>query len=421
MAQLPGFRVYGRHLFDKCWERVILRGINNPNIWFHRNGLPEYTEIEKTGANVIRIVWEIKGTATQLDAAISNCIALGMIPMVECHDATGDWDKLGDVVDYWTREDIVEVLIKHEEYLLINIANECGAWGVAEATFKTGYENAILQMRDAGIHVPLVIDGTDWGKDIDILQSQGPALIEADPDHNLIFSVHMWWPQMYGYSEADIGNEIEQSVNMELPLIVGEFSQMHGSCDEDEITPQNSIAYLTIIEECHLNQIGYIAWSFFGNCNPFWDMSTSGTYETLYDWGLEVAVTDQYSIQNTSIRPYYIVNGECNPNSIEDNEELNPPDGFLLKQNIPNPFNLNTEISYEVFIPAKVLLEINDLNGQKIRTLVNESKTVGTYTVNWDGLTDSGVSIPNGIYLCQIRVTRNNDEFIKINKLVLIR
>ena len=417
----PGFRVSGRHLYDKCWEKVILRGINNPNIWFHRDGLPEYNEIEKTGSNVIRIVWETKGTAAQLDAAISNCIALGMIPMVECHDATGDWDKLDDVVDYWTRADIAEVLIDHEEYLLINIANECGAWGIPEATFKSGYEAAILEMRAAGIHVPLIIDGTDWGKDIDILQSKGPELIEADPDHNLIFSVHMWWPQMYGYTVADIGNEIGQSVNMGLPLIVGEFSQMHGSCDDDEITPSNSISYLTIIEECHLNEIGYIAWSFYGNCNPFWDMSTSGTYESLYDWGLEVAVTDEYSIKNTSVRPYYIVNGECNPNSTEDNTELIPVNGFLLKQNIPNPFNSNTEINYEVFVPASIILEIYDLNGRKIKTLVNERKATGTYSVNWNGLTDAGAIVPNGIYLCQIRVIRKNDEYKKVTRLVLLK
>ncbi len=417
----PGFRVIGRHLYDKCGERVILRGINNPNIWFHRNGLPEFTEIEKTGANVIRIVWNSSGTASQLDAAITNCIGLGMIPMVESHDATGDWSMLDDVVDYWTRADIAEVLIEHEEYLLINIANECGAWGVPEATFTAGYKDAITAFRNAGIHVPLVIDGTDWGKDIDILQSQGPALIQYDPDNNLMFSVHMWWPQMYGYSVADIGNEIVESKNMDLPLIVGEFSQMHGECDDDVITPQNSISYLTIIEKCHLNQTGYIAWSFYGNCNPFWDMSTSGTYATLYDWGLEVGVTDQYSIQNTSVRPYYIVNGVCNPEAIEDNTEITAPNGFLLKQNLPNPFSSGTEISYEVFVPAKIILEIFDINGWKIRTLVNDPRTIGTYSAYWDGLNDHGNIIQNGFYFCRIRVIRDNDEFTKVNKLVLIR
>jgi mannan endo-1,4-beta-mannosidase len=221
--EYPGFRVIGRHLYDKCGEKVILRGISNPNIWFEQNGIPRYAEIAQTGANVVRIVWQINGAATVLDEAITNCIAEKMIPMVELHDATGDWSKLQDCIDYWTSAEVMEVIKEHEEYLLVNIANECGDNNVSSTSFRSGYTSAVSQMRNAGIHVPLIIDGTDWGKNINILQSQGPSLIDADPDHNLLFSVHMWWPAMYGYTENDIVNEIAASVEMGLPLIVGEF------------------------------------------------------------------------------------------------------------------------------------------------------------------------------------------------------
>jgi len=95
---------------------------------------------------------------------------------------------------------VLEVLKKHQEYLIINIGNEVGAQ-VSESEFKTGYEAAVKRMREAGIHVPLMIDGSDWGKNIDILQATGPYLINADPDKNLLFSVHMWWPYMWGYNE----------------------------------------------------------------------------------------------------------------------------------------------------------------------------------------------------------------------------
>ncbi|MBN2274871.1 MAG: cellulase family glycosylhydrolase [Bacteroidales bacterium] len=342
---LPGFRVTGRHLYDRCGEKVILRGIANPNIWFEENGIPRYGEIEKTGANVVRIVWQINGSAGDLDQAITNCRDMNMIPMVELHDATGDWGKLQDCVDYWIRTDVIEVLLEHEEYLLINIANECGNANVSKTSFRNGYENAINALRNAGIRVPLVIDGTDWGKDINILQSEGPYLINADPDHNLIFSVHMWWPQMYGYSESDIVDEIAESVNMNLPLIVGEFSQMHGECTDNTITSSNSIAYKTIIKECQENEVGYIAWSWFGNCNDFWDMSSEGTYSSLYDWGLEAAVTDPNSIANTSVRPYSIVNDGCDPAGIK-NTSLKENSNITLHQDYPNPFHESTRIEY---------------------------------------------------------------------------
>ncbi|MCF8358505.1 MAG: cellulase family glycosylhydrolase [Prolixibacteraceae bacterium] len=391
-----GMKVIGRHLYDKCGEKVIIRGVSNPNIWFEHDGLIRYREIEKTGANVVRIVWQTWGSPSALDEAIQNCINLHMIPMIELHDATGEWDKLQDCVDYWIRPDVVDVIVKHEEYLLVNIANEVGDYNVTKNTFRNGYINAVQSMRDAGIHVPLIIDGSDWGKNVNIMQSEGPAIIEADPDHNIIFSVHMWWPKMYGFSENDIVTEIAQSVEMELPLIVGEFSQMHGSCDESEITSNNSIAYKTILRECQENEIGYIAWSWFGNCNPLWDMSSDGTFENLYSWGLEVAVTDENSIKNTSVRPYSIVNDTCNTSNISlflKEEQL------LFKQNFPNPAVGFTTIDYELPAACHVNLSVITVDGKSIKTLVKSKKKAGRHSVMFDAS-----QLKPGMYLYTIDI-----------------
>jgi mannan endo-1,4-beta-mannosidase len=417
----PGFRVIGRYLYDYCGEKVILRGVANPNIWFEKNGLPRYDEIVQTGANVVRIVWSTTGSASDLNAAVSNCIQDGMIPMVELHDATGDWSKLQQCVDYWVRADIVNVIVAYEQFILLNIANECGDGSVSNSAFLTGYTSAITQMREAGIHVPLVIDGTSWGQNINILQAEGPNLTTADPDHNLLFSVHMWWPKMYGYTEQDIVNEIAQSVNMGLPLIVGEFSQMHGSCTDSVITANNSIAYLTILAQCQANEIGWIAWSWFGNCNPFWDMSSDGTYNGLYDWGLEVAVTDPNSIQNTSVRPYSILNGSCNPENLGGSGDVVIPERCELKQNFPNPFNSSTQIGYDISFPGHVTLDIYDLNGQKICALVNGWKPAGRYMVHWQGQDDLGRAVASSTYLYQIKVSGGGKEFKQAQKLIMIK
>ena len=405
--EYPGFRISGRHLYDRCGEKVILRGIANPNIWFEKSGIPRYEEIEKTGANVVRIVWQTNGTADELNQAITNCREKNMIPMVELHDATGDWSKLQQCINYWIRTDIVEVILTHEEYLLINIANECGNNSVSKTTFRTGYEGAVTEMRNAGIHVPLVIDGTDWGKNINILQSEGPYLINADPDHNLIFSVHMWWPSMYGYTESDIVNEINESVNMNLPLIVGEFSQMHGECTDNTITSSNSIAYLTIIRECQQKEVGYIAWSWFGNCNDFWDMSTEGTFATLYDWGLEVAVTDPNSITHTSVRPYLITNGVCNPAGLENRAKENYYTTELF-QNYPNPFNDHTKIIYKIETGTHVKLSVYNALGEEIKILQDAFQHPGEYEINF-----YADDIPSGMYLYSL-VKSGFYEYLKM-------
>ncbi len=378
--EYTGFKVIGRHLYDQCGEKVILRGVSNPNIWFEKNGIPRFSEIEKTGANVVRIVWETKGSSSDLDDAINNCIELNMIPMIELHDATGDWSKLKLCVDYWVRQDVLDVIYKHESYLLINIANECGDGNVTGANFKKGYIEEVNRMRDAGIHVPLIIDGTDWGKNINILQSQGPAIIEADPDHNLMFSVHMWWPKMYGFSEQSIINEISESVKMELPLIVGEFSQMHGSCSDAVINTNNSIEYTTVIRECQKNEVGYIAWSWFGNCNPLWDMSSSGTFSTLYDWGLEVAVTDENSIKNTSVRPYSIINGKCSTNSY--NALISNGNSIVDFNIFRNPSSSNTSVKYYLDKDLHVKLEIFDYHGKWVKTLVDSFQQEGPQSID---------------------------------------
>jgi mannan endo-1,4-beta-mannosidase len=416
--EYPGFRVKGRYLYDNCGERIMLRGVSYPAVWFQKDGNTHFGEIEKTGANVIRIVWDTQNSAADIDKAITNCRNLNMIPMVELHDATGDLSKLQQCVDYWTSNEVVDVILEHEEYLLINIANEAGDWAVTGAQFSVAYENAITDMRNAGIHVPLIIDASDWGKKINILQSEGPSLIDFDPDHNLMFSIHMWWPKMYGFTESDIVNEIKQSVDMKLPLIVGEFSQMHGECDEDIITSDNSIAYKTIIRECQLNQVGYIAWSWFGNCNPFWDMTTDGKFDNLYDWGLEVAVTDTNSISSTSVRPYSFIHGSCNPNQeeypddISEVKELFTDAGFTLEPITPNPFYSIAIINYSLPVNSFVKIAISDITGKEIITLVNSEQSFGNYSVVLNG-----DNMKPGFYYCSLRA----GEYTKTQKIILIR
>jgi len=409
--QYNGFRVQGRFLYDGCGEKVILRGVSNPNIWFEKNGTPRYAEIAKTGANVVRIVWETKGSAKDLDAAITNCLLQNMIPMVELHDATGNWSKLQTCVDYWVRADIVEIIQKHEDFILVNIANEVGDGNVSKTAFRTGYIDAVTQMRDAGINVPLIIDGSKWGQDVNMLQSEGPAIIKADPNQNLMFSVHMWWPKMYGYSEQNIVTEITESMNLGLPMIVGEFSQMHGDCDESTITDDNSIAYKTILRECQKTETGYIAWSWFGNCNPLWDMSTNGTYATLYSWGLEVAINNENSIQKTSVRPYFISHGTCNPSTSDIPElENGLTNGNELLSCYPNPTNGPITIEYNLSNESFVKLTFYDLSGKHIKTLVNEKQQKGTHQLIYDTK-----ELVQGLYFYSLQV----DNTCSTKKIVL--
>jgi mannan endo-1,4-beta-mannosidase len=304
------FRVSGRHLYDRCGEQVVLRGVNEMVVWSGgKDGVPEYAEIAKTGANAVRIVWESEGSAGELDTAITNAVAQKLIPIIEHHGATGDLSAVPAVVDYWTQNDVVAVLKEHEAYLLLNIANEPGETEM-RSNFESTYQTAITRLRATGIRMPLVIDAPQWGQDIDMLQAAGPGLIQHDPEHNLLFSVHMWWADPNG---SRVTSELAASVEQGLPLIVGEFAQ-HAvqNCADDPF------AYKVLLSEAQRHQIGWLAWSWGSVDNSdcanegSFDMTVAGTFGDWEEsWGQEVALTDPNSIENTSVRPASMQSGSC--------------------------------------------------------------------------------------------------------------
>ena len=167
----------------------------------------------------MRIVWAIAtdqgatSTAT-LDALITNAKASHLIPMIELHDATGDWGRLNELVDYWTQPAVVRILRKHQAYLLVNIGNEVGNDTVSHADFVAGYTDAVRRMRAAGIHTPLVIDAPDWGKDLGMLNNTAAALLAADPEGNLIFSVHLYWSMSCDADAAFIRSNLQQAADL---------------------------------------------------------------------------------------------------------------------------------------------------------------------------------------------------------------
>nr|WP_302597529.1 X2-like carbohydrate binding domain-containing protein [uncultured Cellulosilyticum sp.] len=302
----PGFRVEGRFLYDNQGEKTILYGINKMVVWMDKDGDPSFSEIAKTGANCVRIVWTMKdGTAAELDKAITNCRSEHMIPMVELHDATGNFSQLSSLVDWWVDPATVEVIKKHQEYLLINIGNEVGDGNVSDATFKESYIEAVIRMREAGIHVPLIIDGSSWGQDINKLQACGPDILAADPDANLMFSAHLWWPYMYGHTAQEVIDELTETAEMGLPLVVGEFA------NQWEQTEQGQIPYKTIMEYCAKYEIGYLIWSWGPGNSPqtFLDMTTDGTFDTMQDWAKEMVFDDKYALANLVQRPASMLTG----------------------------------------------------------------------------------------------------------------
>ena len=81
------------------------------------------------------------------------------------------------------------------------------------------------------------------------------------------------------------------------------------------------------------------------------------------------------------------------------------PQGFALLQNYPNPFNPSTIIPYQLPAPTHVRLEVFNVLGQHISTLVDREQPAGRHTVTWHGTDAAGRAVAAGLYLYRIRGT----------------
>ena len=109
--------------------------------------------------------------------------------------------------------------------------------------------------------------------------------------------------------------------------------------------------------------------------------------------------------------PYWFVIGTRTTDVNEEHNKI--PASFFLSQNYPNPFNPSTTISYQLPVNSKVKLEIFNLLGQKIETLVDEFQNAGFHSE----LFTLNSILPSGIYFYQL----NTGNFVETKKMILMK
>lgn len=88
------------------------------------------------------------------------------------------------------------------------------------------------------------------------------------------------------------------------------------------------------------------------------------------------------------------------------------PKEYKLGQNYPNPFNPLTTIEYQLPKSGLVQLKVYDLLGSEVAVLVNEVRSEGSYTINFDAS-----NLPSGVYIYSFGV----NDFIQNNKMTLLK
>lgn len=101
------------------------------------------------------------------------------------------------------------------------------------------------------------------------------------------------------------------------------------------------------------------------------------------------------------------------------------PMEYALEQNYPNPFNPETNIRYQLRARSDVRLEVFDLLGQRVKTLVSSEQMTGSYAVAWDAKNDAGVSLSSGVYFFRFQARSvsgdGSPDFVATRKLILVR
>ena len=128
------------------------------------------------------------------------------------------------------------------------------------------------------------------------------------------------------------------------------------------------------------------------------------TQNEAYDAG--TAIVSTTTVLTATIKPYSsLVN-------VSPNSDKTVPRSFSLSQNFPNPFNPSTTINYQVPKTSLVVLKVYDVLGREAATLVNETKSPGTYEAKFDGS-----KFASGIYFCRMTA----GSYISAKKLMLIK
>ncbi|MFC1729222.1 T9SS type A sorting domain-containing protein, partial [candidate division KSB1 bacterium] len=92
-------------------------------------------------------------------------------------------------------------------------------------------------------------------------------------------------------------------------------------------------------------------------------------------------------------------------NSLEGSTLESPvplPDKFALSGNYPNPFNPETNIAFELPKTERVRIDIYNILGQKVRTLVDREFKAGIRTIKWDATNDFGSKVASGMYIYRV-------------------
>jgi hypothetical protein len=112
---------------------------------------------------------------------------------------------------------------------------------------------------------------------------------------------------------------------------------------------------------------------------------------------------------------------ESGDSSVENNFAAVPGEGipvaFALRQNHPNPFTAGTIIGFDMPKQGRVALEVIDVSGRVVRTLLSDAMPAGRHSAAWDGRDNAGAEVGPGVYFVRMKA----GGFAATRKMMVLR
>jgi len=146
-----------------------------------------------------------------------------------------------------------------------------------------------------------------------------------------------------------------------------------------------------------------------------WDIIAGNSYGA---YAVDVKLSKGDKIPWRTYRGNYFRTGYYGDNELSLVTDLTPEiPKYALAQNYPNPFNPSTRIKFAVKQSEKVMVEVYNLRGQKVKTLLNKVMDEGEHEIVWNGKDANNKSVSSGIYFYKMSASR----YTNVKKMILLK
>jgi len=318
---------------------------------------------------------EINKVRTVIDA----CINAGIYVIVDWHDHNAQ-NHQSQAIEFFKQ---IAQLYGNYPNIIYEIYNE--PTQVSWANVVKPYSIAVIDsIRKIDPDNLILVGSPTWSQDVDV------ASLNPIDRTNIAYTLHFY----AATHKQPLRNKGVTAMNNGIALFVSEW----GTC---EATGSGVLDYAEVETWLNFMETHKISWCNWSVCDK---NETSAALKPGADsngvWPSSILSPSGILVRDKTI--FY------NDSTTTDVGSTDQPNNFQLYQNYPNPFNPSTTIEYKLANSGNVKIDVYDMRGCKINTLVNNFQSSGKHLVSWNGKSDTGQSIASGVYFLNLSFQNYN-------------